>query len=154
MELRHDTQAYVGLVDTGADINCISTRVCKSVKFKWIQRQQQRISGVSGPSCSDGIVEVDFQIATGHVVKQQFAVLRKFGTGIILGLPFLCEGRAQIYVVQELIATRFGCIPMVYGYQVIAANDRSLDKLPSNVVGKSVQLVQGRAAGDQGILEA
>jgi len=83
-------------------------------------------------------VEIAFQLASGFWVNQEFVVLRDFGTGIILGLPFLCALGAQIFVTRGLVNTKLGFLPMVYGHTVQQANDGLL--VSAGKMGEEVEV--------------
>ena len=70
-------QKYIGLIDCGADINCIGEELIKHLKYKWLSRGAVSIRGIGGGVTTNRIIEVKFNLQTGDEVLQSFAVMKK-----------------------------------------------------------------------------
>lgn len=122
LEVWQGYQKYIGLIDCGADINCIGDELCNDLKYSWLSRKSTVIKGIGGGVTTGGLVEIQFNLETGNKIIQPFAIMKHLKRGIIFGLPFLSSIKAIIDIGQGIIGTCFGNLEILYGFSVTHAN--------------------------------
>jgi hypothetical protein len=125
LEVWQKDKKYIGLIDCGANVNCIGEKLCKNLELRQLRWSKSRVSGIGGGTKTTGTVEIEFTLPTGDSVIQQFLIMKGLNTGILFGLPFLCEINAEIKIQQGILKTKFGIIEISYGYALPNANDVS-----------------------------
>ena len=91
-------QRYRALVDTGAEISLMHTRVFESLKPRpKLLAKKISLQSVNGEALEvDGCVDVNFKIG-GTEVRQVFYVIPNMNRNLILGRNMLFKNRARIY---------------------------------------------------------
>lgn len=112
----------LGMIDTGADINCIGSKICTELNIGWNKDNSLTIQGIGGPAQSLGIARIRVDIAPGKFIIQSFVVISALETGIILGLPFLQEINGVIRIGKNTMGSCYGELELVTGYSVVDAN--------------------------------
>ncbi len=98
--------SYNALVDAGANISCISSRLRKELKFDWLI-SNQKVEFASGQGTTNECVEVRSMLnGNGEILK--FYLIEDLNFDIILGTDFLRKFEAIIDYSRQEIVTKHG----------------------------------------------
>lgn len=134
IELRQGSKKLLGLIDTGANVNCIGDELIGVIKGGWDKRKKIKIRGIGGEAQSCGCVCVEFMLATGHVTRQKFIIIPNLKKGIIVGIPFLICIGGVINVRDSVMDSCFGQIQLLRGYELGESNQGYVGKYSFAVV--------------------
>lgn len=115
LELWQNNKLVRGLVDTGAEVNCIGGDILQLLDYEWILQRNTKVEGIGGMAETEGSVRIEFMLGTMDLVIQNFIVVKELRMGIILGLPFLRGIEAKIDCINGWLDTRYGRIELQTG---------------------------------------
>ena len=119
IEIWNNGHEFVGMLDSGAQLNVISENLLPFLKIKKIPCQISQVQGFSGGASEiQEWVEIPFTLTNGRMAAVTFAVLPNIGTQLILGLPFLKEVKGVLDHYNKIIETPEGPIQILEGRRV------------------------------------
>lgn len=77
LEVMQEKQSFWGLIDSGANINCIGGKIHKHLKYAQLYKGSNRVHRVGGESKIHGKVEIKFTLLTGDCIKQSFLIVNE-----------------------------------------------------------------------------
>lgn len=115
VELLNHHCRYLGLVDSGSQLNLISSSLIRTCKHEEITSSAiTHLAGVNGMRTPiKRWARVPFHLPNGHYITLDMAVVPLPSASIILGTPFLYAARAVLDVSAHVLATAKGPIPLL-----------------------------------------
>ena len=119
IEIWNNGREFVGMLDSGAQLNVISENLLSYLEIKKIPCQISQVQGFSGGASKiQGWVEILFTLNNGKTVVVTFAVIPNIETQLILGLPFLKEVKGVMDHYNKVIETPEGPIQILEGRRI------------------------------------
>jgi RNase H-like domain found in reverse transcriptase/Reverse transcriptase (RNA-dependent DNA polymerase)/Integrase zinc binding domain/Integrase core domain len=95
IEFFNDNNEFLGLLDSGAQINVVSCDILQDMKHQAFSYAISEAQGVSGATLDiKGWATVPIQLRNGKDLEVEFAVVSGIKTTVLLGLPFLQQSRS------------------------------------------------------------
>lgn len=103
------------MVDSGAEVNCIGSKLLLQLNYTQVQGSVQRLRGIGGKSIVSQWVGIYVQLENGNSVNLTFAEIPFLGAGAIIGVPFIYMVSAQIDLPRGLMQTSRGPVMLYFG---------------------------------------
>lgn len=115
IKIHHKNQAYLALIDSGAQLNVLSKHIFDACNAEILQNGRvMQITGVNGTkSCVSHWVRMPIRLNNHNAVEIDFAVVDIFPPTVILGMPFLKKLEAIIDFRQGIFLSCIGTVPLI-----------------------------------------
>lgn len=116
IEFWNDGREYIGMLDSGAQINLLSFSALSSLIHERVPCCIKTVRGFEGKQCLlDSWVLVNIELGNGKLVPVRFAVIKNIETSIILGLPFLKMVKGVVDHANLILEMKEGPIALLEG---------------------------------------
>lgn len=147
LECRNNGKAFLALLDSGAQINVISSTVLLDCEYQWIKGVEPLcIRGINGQVSSVGRwVEMPIELQNGLSVRVQAAVIETKYDLFILGIPFLDKVGTRIDFKRGIMELPTGCIALVRKNRMSETNSRVVRLVQIEAVNMPMLSVEDRS---------
>ncbi len=124
MSFVHNQSSFVGLIDSGSELNLISHSLLPFLNYKRIESPTQQLRGVSADIVPiHQWIEIDVELDTAVTITIPLAVVTNLPCVVLLGLPFLEQVKGCHDVANRLLITPSG--PILLSTQVHGHHNNS-----------------------------
>ena len=105
----------MALVDTGAEVNCMGTRLMTRLTGDPVDVDIRQLRGLGGGSPVPRWLAVRLQLENGQEETVTFAEVPGLCAGAIVGVPFLIRAKAKVDLASGLVDTASGAVELYPG---------------------------------------
>lgn len=96
VQVKNAGKLLVAMVDSGAEVNVIGRDLVGKIDYESLGDYPLRLSGCGGQSRASKWIRIPLEFVNGQKVEIKAIVGAEFGTGLILGAPFLHSHKVKI----------------------------------------------------------
>ncbi len=123
LELRQARREFLGMIDSGAQISVVGSKLLKKLRYQVLPRSRGVIRGVGGQREDvKRWVKVYFRLSNGQEVCVEAGEVPSLDDVFILGLPFILESGMQLDFRNNLCHMGDQAVEMLVGERMSAVN--------------------------------
>ena len=120
VEFMNNQKEFLGMVDSGAQINVISPEILLRMNFQVFSYPTRQAKGISGDGLHiQGWAKVPMRFSNSKRVAVQFAIVSGIRSTILLGLPFLRQTKSVVDFENLILSMPEGPLQLLEGKATI-----------------------------------